>query len=80
MATLSSILALENSIDRGLRQATVHGVAKSDMTERLSTHEYTHTHTHTHASFGITILILPPTTDLPSKDFFASLCPWNISL
>ena len=55
MATLSSILALENSIDRGLRQATVHGVAKSDMTERLSMHArvhthipHTHTHTHTH--------------------------------
>ena len=46
MATLSSILALENSIDRGLRQATVHGVAKSDMTERLSTHARVHTHTH----------------------------------
>ena len=51
MATLSSILALENSIDRGLRQATVHGVAKSDMTERLSMHARVHTHiphTHTH--------------------------------
>jgi len=50
MATLSSILALENSIDRGLRQAIVHGVAKSDMTERLSTHARVHTHTHTHTT------------------------------
>ena len=33
MATHSSILALENSMDRGARQATVHEVAKeSDMT------------------------------------------------
>ena len=50
MATHSSILALENSIDRGLWQATVHGVAKLDMTERLSTHArvLSHTHTHTH--------------------------------
>ena len=34
---------LENSMDRGACRATVHGIAESDMTERLS-----HTHTHTH--------------------------------
>ena len=28
---------LENSMDRGVWQATVHGVAESDMTKRLST-------------------------------------------
>ena len=27
---------LENSMDRGTWQATVHGIAKSDMTERLT--------------------------------------------
>ena len=37
MATLSSILqSLENSVDRGSWQATVHGVAKSDTTEQLT--------------------------------------------
>ena len=39
---------LENSMDRGVWQATTHGVAKeSDMTELL-THTHTHTHTQTH--------------------------------
>ena len=43
MATYSSILifqysCLENLTDRGAWWATVHGVAKSDMTERLHFH------------------------------------------
>ena len=33
---------LENSMDRGAWQATVHGVAKSQT--RLNTHTHTHTH------------------------------------
>ena len=58
MATLSSILALENSIDRGLRQATVHGVAKSDMTERLSMHARVHTHIpHLHTLHNVSYTI-----------------------
>ena len=31
---------LENSMDRGTWQATVHGVTKSDTTEQLSTNAY----------------------------------------
>ena len=37
MATHSSVLAWRISMDRGAWQARVHGVAKLDSTERLST-------------------------------------------
>ena len=33
---------LENSTDRGTRQATVHGVTESDMTEQLSLSLFRH--------------------------------------
>ena len=39
---------LENFMDRGAWQATVHGIAKSQMS--MHAHTHTHTHTHTHSS------------------------------
>ena len=41
MATHSSVLAWRIPTDRGAWWAVVHGVAESDMTERLSTHTHT---------------------------------------
>ena len=40
---------LDNPMDSGAWQATVHRVAESDMTEvtEYTTHTHTHTHTHT---------------------------------
>ena len=47
---------LENSMDRGAWQATVHGVAKS--WTQLSNSPHTHTHTHTHCFFALSAYIL----------------------
>ena len=47
---------LENSMDRGARQATVRGVAESDMTEQL---KHTHTHTYTNAKCSLLVHHLP---------------------
>ena len=49
MATYSSILALENPMDRGAWQATVHRVVKSQTRpKRLSTYTYIHTNITQH--------------------------------
>ena len=40
LATHSSILCLENSMDRGAWQATVRGVTESDTTEQSSAHTH----------------------------------------
>ena len=41
MATHSSILVWKNSMERGAWQATVHGVTKSDMSEkRMHAYEF----------------------------------------
>ena len=42
---------LENFMDRGAWQATVHGVTKN--WTRLSMHAHTHTHTHTHYALTV---------------------------
>ena len=39
---------LENSMDRGPWQATVHGISKSQTWLSMHTCTHTHTHTHTH--------------------------------
>ena len=48
MATHSSILAWRTPMDKGAWQATVHGVAKSQI--QLSNLARAHTHTHTHTN------------------------------
>ena len=40
-------------MDRGAWWATVHGIAESDRSQRLTyTHTRAHTHTHTHTQIG----------------------------
>ena len=42
---------LENPMDRGVWQATVHGITK--VRHNLATKQHTHTHKHTHTHRGI---------------------------
>ena len=68
MATRSSILDLEDPMDRGAWQATVHGVAKSQT--RTCTyassislslyHTHTHTHPNTHAHTDVSVFLFLP--------------------
>ena len=59
MATPSSILGLENPMDRGAWWATVRGVTKLNMTEQLA-RARTHTHTHTqNIKAGILTSVFP---------------------
>ena len=51
---------IERVKDREACCAAVHGITKSDMTDRLNkvtiyryTHTYTHTHTHTHRAYSL---------------------------
>ena len=63
MATHSSILAWRIPVaEESGELHTVHGVAESDMIERLSklTHTHTHTHTHTRTLFFISFQFRSP--------------------
>ena len=42
---------LDNPVDRGVWQATVHGVAKSQAQLSAYTHAHVHTHNHTEGTF-----------------------------
>ena len=48
---------LENPMDRGTWQATVHGVTES--WTQLNTHTHTHAHPHTHTYISKRILLSP---------------------
>ena len=60
---------LENPMDRGAWQATVHGVAKSQiwLSTRAHTHIHTHTHTHTHQALGLRPCSVMARGQLPRK-------------
>ena len=51
MATHSSVLALENPMDRGAWQATVHSITESDTTEATE-------HTHIYITANLQEIIL----------------------
>ena len=56
IATHSSILALENPMDRGAWQAIVYGVTESDMNESLSLYIYIYINLYSLCKFYINYL------------------------
>ena len=48
---------LENSMEREVWQATVHGVTKSQTQLSARAHTHTHTHTHTHIHSSVLVLL-----------------------
>ena len=54
MAIDSNILAWRTPMDKGAWQATVHGVAKSQIQLSNLARAHTHTHTHTFSKLKLT--------------------------
>ena len=64
---------LENLMDRGAWQATVHGIARSRTWLNDWIHARAHTHTHTHSGYGIFTIFMAahPKPPLPLSSIIA---------
>ena len=56
--TLIQCSCLENPMEGGARQATVHGVAESDMTKHMLSLSLSLTHTHTTSQLIYSVLLV----------------------